>query len=231
MKQVLYDNLVKQRKECRKCIGMKNPGESGFLESDSSEIGPWSLLAGDLDARIMIVGQDWGDVNYYLSNNGRPSAKNPTNQNLGILLEEAGIRNVFPEGRVEDSGVFLTNAVLCLKESFGPKGGGSGMQRKVQNEWFSNCGKRFLRPQIDLVNPTVVVGLGKLAYEAILKAYGIHPEKFSESVDSMAGVKLPNGVLALPVYHCGRRSLNMNRSLSLQKSDWIKIGTRLREYS
>jgi hypothetical protein len=34
--------------------------------------------------------------------------------------------------------VFMTNAVLCLKDG--------GMQAKVRPEWFPNWGSRFLRP-------------------------------------------------------------------------------------
>jgi hypothetical protein len=44
--------------------------------------------------------------------------------------------------------VFLTNAVLCLKDG--------GMQTKVMPECFTNCGVRFLRPTIDLIMPKAV---------------------------------------------------------------------------
>ena len=36
----------------------------------SAQIGPWSLWQGNLDAEIMVIGQDWGDKNYFTKNKG-----------------------------------------------------------------------------------------------------------------------------------------------------------------
>jgi hypothetical protein len=58
----IYKDLVCQRKACSLCQGLVNPSTEEF---DSNEIGPWAKWQNNLDADIIVVGQDWGDVDYY----------------------------------------------------------------------------------------------------------------------------------------------------------------------
>src|SRR4051794_21164295 len=90
-KDVLYRELVAARKACRACSGLTNPAACGGGTHDSDHIGPWSLWQGNLDAELMIIGQDWGDENYFLDNAGRESRRNPTNECLRRLLGGIGI--------------------------------------------------------------------------------------------------------------------------------------------
>lgn len=155
-KQIAYSPLVRARQSCRACPGLINPAE---CLHDSDQIGPWSLWQGNLRADLVVVGQDWGDARYFTSNKGRDGSGNPTNENLRKLLRSIGIDIAGPTAADAGGGaVFLTNAVLCLKDG--------GMQAEVRPEWFVNCGRRFLRPTIDLVAPTAVVSLGERAYSA-----------------------------------------------------------------
>lgn len=88
-KQEAYSNLVRQRKSCRSCRGLVNPAMHEGGKYDSGEIGPWTLWQGDLNSKIMIVGQDWGDKAYFTKWKGadQPSG-NPTNSNLQKLLHQ-----------------------------------------------------------------------------------------------------------------------------------------------
>jgi hypothetical protein len=52
--------LVNERKECHACSGLTNPEACGNSSFDSDHVGPMSLWQGNLDADLMIVGQDWG---------------------------------------------------------------------------------------------------------------------------------------------------------------------------
>lgn len=62
MKRERCQALVQKRKQCRLCRGVTNCSE---FPQDSDQIGPWSLWHGDLDADILLVGQDWGDVDLF----------------------------------------------------------------------------------------------------------------------------------------------------------------------
>ena len=158
---------------------IRPPANGGIHDSD--QIGPWSLWQGNLNADLVIVGQDWGDTRYFIQNAGRESPRNPTNENLRRLLGSIGIEIAGPTAADAGGGtVFLTNAVLCLKDG--------GMQAKVRADWFTNCGARFLRPTIDLIAPKVVVTLGERAYRATTAAYGVPRVAFRAAVESPDGL-------------------------------------------
>lgn len=148
-----YTALVQARKACRACTALVNPAACDGGVYDSDQIGPWSLWQGNLNADLVIVGQDWGDTRYFLTNRGREAARNPTNETLAKLLRSIGIEVVAPGAGTSGGGpCFFTNAVLCLKQG--------GLQAKVDLEWFVNCGSRFLRQTIDLIAPKAVVWIG-----------------------------------------------------------------------
>ena len=65
--------------------------------------------------------------------------------------------------------------MLCLKEG--------GLQGSVERQWFENCGSHFLRRQIEIIAPRVVVALGQMAYEAVLRTYGFKVGPFRKAVD------------------------------------------------
>ncbi len=217
-KQERYAELVRERKSCQRCQGLTNPSmvEGGVW--DSGEIGPWSRWQGNLNAALLVVGQDWGDTRYFLSNEGWERPRNPTNSTLIKLLNSIGI-HIGPSGsRDRQNVVFFTNAILCLKEG--------GLQGAVHRDWFCNCAP-YLRQQIDIVSPRVVVGLGKMAFDSVVRAYELKPPRFRPAVEYPHGLRLPNGSLLFAVYHCGARILNTHRPFQDQVRDWQRIGRAL----
>jgi len=169
----------------------------------------------------MIVGQDWGDTNYFLKWKGFDDPKNPTNLNLMKLLDSIGITIQPIVGNDQVGTLFLTNAILCLKQG--------GLQSVVDDSWFQNCRKYFLKPLIEIVHPKVVLAIGKQAFKAILEAYNIAynwPSKYEIVVvreGKAGGIKLQKGISLFPVYHCGRKIVNMTRDMNAQMNDWKPI--------
>jgi len=102
------------------------------------------------------------------------------------------------------------------------------MQAKVRPEWFANCGARFLRPTIDLIAPNVVVTLGEWAYRTVTAAYGLRRTAFRKAVERPEGFRLADGIVCVPVYHCGARILNTHRPVAMQIHDWERVGRALR---
>lgn len=213
----VYASLVGARKTCHACKGLVNPAE---LRWDSDQIGPWSLWQGNLQAELMVVGQDWGDRQFFDRNKGHDPSGNPTNRTLRELLGHIGLDIAPPSSRDLGGGViFLTNAILCLKDG--------GLQAKTMPEWFENCGKRFLRATIDLIEPQVLVSLGESAYGAITSLYGIRRLKFKDAVDAKVGFTINGLTRYFPTYHCGARILNTHRPLENQLRDWERGGKAL----
>lgn len=213
-----YAGLVSGRKACHQCSGLCNPSDVEHGSLDTDQIGPWSLWQGNLEATIMVVGQDWGDVAYFEKNRGHGLAQSFTNRALVELLAIAGVA-VEPLGASELRHVaFFTNAILCLKSG--------GVQGRISRDWFQNC-RHFLRRQIEIVQPQVVIGLGQHAYQSILATFDLSARPFRLEVEAKDGRLLPNGTRAFAVYHCGARIRNTVRTLDEQKCDWRRIRRHL----
>ena len=216
---VEYKNLVDQRKKCRLCESvLENPATARLARFDSNEIGPWTRWLGDRKAHLMVVGEDWGNVTYYEKHEGFDDGctnRGYTNQRLKRLLSSIGIQVPSGESKGERSGVFLTNAVLCLKHD--------DMQAPVDERCFEECGT-FLRRQIEIVSPAVVVTLGMRAYKAVATAFKLTPEStLRTAVEDPEGQTIMTDCRLLPVYHCGEKSTNWNRSEAEQKLDWKRV--------
>lgn len=211
-----YAELVAARKACHLCSGLTNPADVAGGRFDSEQVGAWSLWQGNLDASIMVVGQDWGDTSYFVRGEGREGPRNPTNLALVELIGIAGVSIGDPGSAVGRDIAFFTNAILCLKSSDG------GLQGQVQPSWFDNCAQ-FLRRQIEIVRPAVVVGLGERAFRTILRGFGLTCRPFRSEVEAPSGTVLPNGSRAFAVYHCGARIRNTHRSMAAQREDWRRL--------
>lgn len=216
MKQAAYQALVAERKACTLCkeLGLTNPASAPLRHLDSNQIGPWTRWQGDLDADIMVAAQDWGDVEGFKRQSGVDN-RSATNRMLIELLAHVGVRLTSPLASRQGSGVFLTNAVLCLKYG--------NAQTTVSKQWYANCGPKFLRRQIEIVRPRVVVTLGEWAYKTTMDSFGLEPRCFRYAVDSVDPIVLFQRTCLVPVYHCGRRILNTHRNRESQFKDWMRV--------
>lgn len=215
-KKTKYSELVADRKDCQLCTELTNPAEVEDGRFDSANVGPWSSWQGNLDASLMVVGQDWGDISYFIRRQGGEDPSNPTNLGLVELVGIAGMLIGNPDSAVGRDVAFFTNAILCLKNGQG------GLQGKVKPTWFKNCAP-FLRRQIEIVRPVVVSSLGEHAYRAILEGFGMSCGSFRSEVDLATGRLLPNGSRAFAMYHCGARIRNTHRPMAMQKEDWKRL--------
>lgn len=216
-KPELYLDLVTRRKACNCCIGLANPSCVDSGRYDSNHIGPWSRWQGNLDAEIMVVGQDWGDVDYFRKWQGidQPYG-NPTNENLRELLKQFEIRIRGPR-EAQLNVIFLTNLILCLKRG--------GLQSDVKDEWLENCSRNFFRELVTIIRPKKVLVLGERVSKAILGCYHIPYPKSWGLPNLMPKSPFPIGgrTLLFPVYHCGAGGINRNRGFEDQREDWKKI--------
>jgi DNA polymerase len=216
-----YLELVEDRKICRACKNPANPSQDLTNPSeiqggafDSDEIGPWSRWQGNLDAELMVVAQDWGDVGWFVREKGCPTNYSKANTTLVELVGEAGFSIGLPYQTSGKGTLFFTNAVLCMKQG--------NASARVPAEWFRICGAKFLRPLIDIVRPMVIACVGKPAYETVLRAHGIQPGNFREAVDCQEPTQLPGGAAVFAMYHCGALG-QTHRNRDAQRKDWRRI--------
>ena len=117
-KQDRYAQLVTARRACTACATLKltNPSRcEGGIYDTSGHIGPWSQWQGNLNANLMVIGQDWGGVEYFTDKRGLEQDNNETNSRLIELLDGVGIQVKLPATTSGERLLFFTNAALCLR--------------------------------------------------------------------------------------------------------------------
>jgi len=154
---------------------------------------------GSLEAQVMFIGEAPGRLGAALT--GVPFTSDQAGRRFQRLLATAGL---------DRSQVFLTNAVLCnpLRD---------GRNRRPSVRDVTHCSP-WLRTQIDLVDPHIVVTLGTVALAA-LRLIEDHPYELRRDV----GRALPwYGRTLVPLYHPSPRTTG-RRSWAQQVEDFRRL--------
>ncbi len=136
-----------------------------------------------------------------------PLAGDTTGRNFDELLAAVGLSR---------EGMFVTNAVLCNPRD--PR----GRNAHPSSAEIVNC-SAFLRRQIDLVNPRVVVTLGRVALHALNLIFGMDLD-LREAVGRAFSV---GHRILIPLYHPSPRVLNIHRRKLQQIKDYQAVATLL----
>lgn len=163
------------------------------------------LSSGSLDAKVMFIGEAPGRLGADAT--GIPFHGDKAGDNFESLLDFVGISR-------ED--IFVTNAVLC-----NPKDD-SGNNSPPSLDEIAHC-SGFLKQQIDLINPGIVVTLGANALKATALIDG-HALTLRESVRTSNPWYIRH---LIPLYHPGQRAM-IHRSLANQRSDYQFVADQLK---
>lgn len=214
-KEIRYKELVNKRRNF-KFTDLLNTSEIICEYYDENQIGPWSSWQGNLDADILVIGQDWGDINHYLKNGeneGREEEENSTNKNLIELFKMINIDIGTPINPNKKAAVFFTNAILGIKDN--------GMSSKVKEQWEKECTENFLYPLIEIIKPKIILTLGTVPFKAIKRVYKLKQKPVLRELINQNPIILDSTKI-FAFYHCGGLGL-ANRKLDIQKEDWIRI--------
>jgi len=192
-KQEQFEALVAEAAACRRCEAMC--GRSAVLSARNGRVGASVMFVGEAPGR---QGGDRTRVPFSGDQSGR---------NFSRYLASIGLAR-------ED--VFITNSALC-----NPRGA-TGANRKPTREEVSNCSD-FLRRQVAVVGPRVVVTLGAVALAA-LRAVEYHPFTLKENVGQ---VQTWRGRLLVPLYHPSPQVLASHRREPQQLEDYRAVARAL----
>ncbi len=183
---------------CRRC-----PRLAGFLDQVRSDHPDYHARPvapfGDRDARLLIVGLAPGM--HGANRTGRPFTGDYAGILLYATLHRLGLATR-PVSETADDGLGLlgcriTNAVKCLPPANKP----------VTSEIVS-C-NTYLAAELAAFGPGVVLALGRIAHEAVLRARG---EKLSSRRFGHGAVHgLPDGITLVDSYHCSRYNTQTRR--------------------
>ena len=185
--------------DCRKCerlAGFLCETKQKYPNYHARPVAPF----GDRNAELLIVGLAPGM--HGANATGRPF----TGDYAGILLYETlyefGYSNKPTSVSLNDGleliNCRITNAVKCLPP-----------QNKPTPKEISECNAYLTAELLALPDSTVILALGMIAHQAVLKAYGykLGIAKFGHNVLHL----LPNGRRLVDSYHCSRYNTQTNR--------------------
>jgi uracil-DNA glycosylase len=213
-----YAALVAARKSCRICIE-RSPGSirsCAEFAFDPPVVSLWEQWLGHKRPRLLVVGQDFGNVAYFVRNRGCDEPGNKTNENLKTLLAAAGFAITDPPQPDTSSPIFLTNSILCLKQG--------AMSGPIRQSWVTACTERHLRPLLEWLQPPVVVGMGACGWRAVRQAFTLQRAPLPISRAAGCDWVAADGTRVFAVGHCGPLGLT-NRPWAEQLRDWRRIGT------
>lgn len=185
--------------ECRQC-----PRLTGFLDEVKSKYPSYHALPvapfGDAEARLLVVGLAPGM--HGANATGRPF----TGDYAGLLLYQAlydfGYSNQLQSTDLGDGLILdncrITNAVKCLPP-----------QNKPTGDEINQCNPYLAAEIKTLPKQSVILALGNIAHQAVLRAYGLKAgaAKFAHH----AVFNLPDGHTLVSSYHCSRYNVQTKR--------------------
>ena len=229
-KQKRLEQLTKARRNCRECsslcsktdVVLFNSAEDSRLDFDT--IGPWTRWNGNLNAKVMIVGQDWGTKEYLKEfkkwqekhNNLPYEDYNKTNNNLASCIKQLNKEwDILNPIGIEDNSrypLYFTNEILCYKDE-------KYMSASIPSVFYRECSQLFLLEQIEIVEPQEVILLGSDTFKNFIMAtdkvsfnFNIKSDmNFGEIVEQVLADKLQifyttrNGknIRIFPMWHTG----------------------------
>ncbi len=202
------------------------------------EINLWSYWQGNLDAKIMLVGQDWGCpfdkpfsatmTEIQKANNGEAynylfNTSSPTDKNLVTLFSEALNKDITNT----DNDLFFTNFVLGYRIH--------GTSGNFQKDWAAHD-RHYFKELVEIIQSKVILCLGKATFQEVLASLApdLKPRigmynRYIESERNPIAITMSSGncISVFALAHCGvMGTLNRNRkenlSLEQQIEDWKK---------
>lgn len=208
-------DLARLRQSIRRA-GYRAIGEfhKGLFECD--HVSPWTKSGKNMDAAVMIVGQDWSSADVLARNPPNLcvaregfDAEFPTNANLDKLLRQ--------HFRLTRKQCYLTNLFPYIK-----RGHASAPIPMKDLVWAAQT---FTLPEIRIVSPRLVICLGLRTFRALQRAIGA-----KSAPTLISAIKSPFGYEGSTIHcvaHTGALGTN-NRGKPRVETDWAKIAQRHR---
>ena len=202
-KKERYEKLVKKIHNCNCCKSIKKPifcndgvcliNMPNECKNIMNHVNMWNYWQGSLDAKIMVIGQDYGKFPGIES-------KGKNNKNREHYLEEYIRGEVFTkhltlENDIEENykelrkiwsttdtnlfylfkkvlgydltkvneDLFFTNMACCYRN----RGDATSGADKFCSEWLSLCANKYMGELIDIIQPKVIITLGEKTFNAM----------------------------------------------------------------
>jgi len=245
-KYELYNKLVDDVRHCVLCDRYtakgKNDNELVSLEHDTNrrQINLWTEWQGSLDADILLIGQDYGRLDYkgFMGEEYARHIEKRIDQNEFYCDDDNATdqtlikhfrQSLGMDINTSNKKLFFTNSVLCYKTG--------SLSNETNPNWFKECNRNFISSLIKIIRPKVIITLGIKALAGLLHCGGLFSNMQNEPLEKSYFSKpineiVDNGAVLLnindfsitvcPVIHtCSREKYN--RKGNDPSDDWNKI--------
>ena len=192
-KHALFESVVAEAAACRLCPAMCE--RTAVLSHRNGETG----------ARVMFIGEAPGRQGG--DRTRVPFSGDQSGRNFQRFIDSIGLAR---------SRIFITNAVLCNPRR------DSGANRKPSRVEVANCSD-FLRRQIEIIDPAVIVTLGAVSLDA-LRRIEYHELLLKEAAGHIYEWQ---GRLLVPLYHPSPQVLACARREEAQLRDYKALARAL----
>ena len=172
---------------------------------------------GDPKARVLIVGLAPGA--HGSNRTGRPFTGDASGGFMYPALNRAGFANQ-PSAESRDDGLVLNDLYVASVGRCAPPA------NKPSPEELDNC-QPYLEREIQILNPKVIVCLGRIAFERIIRMYSVRNSSFKFAHG--AYYELDSGVRILCSYHPSQQNtLTGKLTVNMFDDIWAKAKELLR---
>lgn len=217
-RETAYRALVEKRKNHVFANDLINPSNTDF---DIDEIDPWAQWQNNINAEIVVVGQEYANFETYIRTKALVERfsdryEYPSNKNLKEYFEILGFDIGHPTNPNRENPIFFTNAVMGLKPG--------SMSSNFRTSWLKESREEFLKPLLDIIQPKIIIAIGAKATKSLGTIYGFKVTSHKNSVENSPFVS--GQTYVFPVFHTGGLGLS-NRPKHLQIADWTRIKDEL----
>lgn len=203
-KKERYEKLVEKIHNCKCCEAIKKPmfckngvcltNISDELKDKMKHVNMWNYWQGSLDAKIMVIGQDYGSFPKTESKDNSEKKKNKE-----YYFEECISREAFTRTKTKDDvekeyeelkkiwSITDANLFYLFKKVLGydltkdnkdlfftnmaccyrNEGGATSGSDNYRSEWLSLCAYKYMGELIDIIQPEVIITLGENTFNAM----------------------------------------------------------------
>lgn len=186
--------MIRKNKNNRDCSLINIYEDTNFAKNIPSI---WTDWYKRLDSKIMVIGQDWGPFEdmkslyerfklgedwEYLIN----QEKSLTKKNLEKFLKSSNIT-------LDD--VFITNAIMCARKGSNYRG------NNIDLKYSTSCCTNFLKRQIEIVKPKVIITLGYYPLYSLSKIFAFSIEDNLKNTIVKYNIFKVDDYVVIPMFH------------------------------
>lgn len=191
---------------------------NGLYDFDDHVV-PYSKSAGNLEAEVMFVGQDWASEDFLNQENPDMvqyekghDPRLPYNKLFFRILED------FFNIKFKDT--YSTDAFVFIKPG--------NMGTKIHHHDMYLSAREYVMPQIDIIKPKTVICIGGSTHTALRKIFGLPYKAVKSSLDDEPIVY--NKTKIIVGTHLGARATSSLGGLTEQMRIWENIAIRCKKF-